>query len=262
MNRDRDFDHTLRQWLDDGADRAPERYVWAALENVDRTPQRGAWRALLERTIMKLKPAAPILGVAAVVLLAIAAFQYLGGNVGDPRQPTPQPSATPRHFTSADLPSIVFTEENAPEELTVDGVTTGYDAVTTPLRAGGDIIPLTGFEEALMTNLSSTEAGGYVTWSAVYGTTEEADRAFDFLVAEHESAEGWGLTPQVPPAPGLGDEEAFYVGAAYDFDDAHIYLWRVGNLLLAAVAVDVEAVAVTDADRLESVAREMAARAN
>ena len=258
MNRDRDFDQTLRHWLDDGADRAPERYVWAALHEVERTGQRGTWGALLEGTIMKLKPAAPILGVAAVVLLAIAAFQYLGGNVGQPVEPTP----SPRVFTSADLEDIVFTEENAPEGLTVDGTTTGYEAVTTPLRPGGEIIPLTGFEDALMTNLNSTEAGGYVTWSAVYGTTQEADRAFDFLVTEHESAEGWGLTPEIHPAPGLGDEEVFYVGAAYAFDAAHIYLWRVNNLLLAAVFVDVEAVAESEADRLRSVAQEMADRAH
>ena len=105
MNREVDFERTIRSWLDDGANRAPERFVWAALEDVERMPQRGAWWALLEGTLMKLKPAAPLLGVAAVVIVAIAMYQLFGGNVGARNEPSP----TPRTFTSADLPTIVFT---------------------------------------------------------------------------------------------------------------------------------------------------------
>ena len=100
MNHERDFDQTLRHWLDDGADQAPERFVWAALDQVERTAQRGAWRASLEGLLMNLKPAAPILGVAAAIVLAIAAYQLLvGANVGNP---DPSPSSTPRLITSAD----------------------------------------------------------------------------------------------------------------------------------------------------------------
>jgi hypothetical protein len=253
MNRDRDFDQTLRHWLDDGADRAPERYVWAALDDVERTEQRGAWQASLEGILMKLKPAAPILGVAAVVLLAIAAIQLVGRNVG-------QPDPTPRAFTSADLPNIVLTEGNAPEGFTYDYQETGYQALTTPLRPGGPIIPQTGFVESLLTQLNSTEAGGYVTWSALYETSAQAQEAFVYLVNEHESQtfEGWGMD-RLTDGPALGDESASFLGAAYDFDTARVHLWRVNNLVLAAVSVgDVDD---PSGNELLAVAEEMDARA-
>lgn len=260
MNRKQDFDHTLRQWLDEGADQAPERFVWAALEDVERTAQRGAWRASLEGILMKLKPATPFLGVAAAVLLAIAAYSLFGGNVGGPTTPTPIPIPIPRVFTTADLPTIILTAANAPDGLTVDATTTGYEALNTPLRSGTAIMNLTGFTDARMTNLNSTEAGGYVTWSALYETTAEAEAAFDFLLAEHESAAGWGLK-RSPAAPLLGDQSVMYDGAAYTFDDARIHLWRVNNLLLAAVALDVVAVDSEMAARVDEIANGMDERA-
>ena len=234
MNRDRDFDQTLRHWLDDGADQAPERFVWAALDEVERTGQRGAWSALLEGTIMKLKPAAPILGVAAVVLLAIAAFQYLGGNVGGPSTPTAQPSPTPRVFTSEGLAALW--DLGMIDGMEVDGSTTGYDALTTPLRPGGEIIPLTGFEEAELLHFASTETGGYTTWAALYQQTAQAEAVFDFLITEHTAEDGWGMERSAADA-GLGDESAILTGAPYEWDAGTIYVWRKGNLVLAAVAV-------------------------
>jgi hypothetical protein len=269
MNRERDFDQTLRHWLDDGADQAPERFVWAALEDVERTAQRGAWLASLEGFIMKLKPAAPILGVAAVVLLAIAGYSLFGGNVGGP--PTP----IARTFTEADLPTIVPTEANPLDgcwtryssasdscgRLIVDATTTGTEARDTPFRPGGPVMPATGFIDALMTNLNSTEAGGFVAWSALYETEAQAEAAFDALVNEHESPlVGWGLVPSTT-APGLGDESVLYDGAAYAFDDARIYLWRANNLLLAAVAVDVAAVDPDMAAAVDHIADVMDQRA-
>jgi hypothetical protein len=258
MNREQDFDQRLRLWLDDGVDQAPERFVWAALEDVERTAQRGAWQALLEGFLMKLKPATPFLGVATVVLLAIAAYQLFGGNVGGPGAPAP----TPRTFVEPDLPSLILTRDNAPEGMIVDNTTIGTVARDTPFRPGGPVMPATGFIDALMTNLNSTEAGGFVTWSALYETEAQAEAAFDALVNEHESAlVGWGLVPSTT-APGLGDESVLYDGAAYDFDDARIYLWRVNNVLLAAVAVDVAAVDSAVADQLRGIAEGMDARAD
>jgi hypothetical protein len=233
MNRERDFDQTLKHWLDDGAYQAPERYVWAALEEVDRTGQRGAWGALLEGTIMKLKPAAPILGVAAVVLLAIAAFQYLGGNVGGPSQPTAQPSPTPLVY-SGDLANLA--ELRRIDGMEVDDTTTGYAALTTPLRPGGEIIPLTGFEEALMQNFGSTDTGGYVTWAALYVEVAQAEASYDFLITEHAAADGWGMERSAAD-PDLGDESALMTGAAYGWDSATTYLWRRGNVIFACVGV-------------------------
>jgi hypothetical protein len=233
MNREPDFDQILHGWLDEGADTAPERFVWAALDNVDHTNQRGAGWALLEGTLMKLKPAAPILGVAAVVLLAIAAIQFVGDNVGDPSQPTAQPSPTPEVF-SGDLANHVGIMRI--DGMDVDSTTTGYEALTTPLRPGGEIIPLTGFEEAHMQNFGSTETGGYVTWAALYEEVAQAEAGFDFLVAEHASEDGWGME-RAAADPALGDESASLTGAAYEWDSATVYLWRRGNIIFAAVGV-------------------------
>ena len=260
MNRRIDFDDHLRDWAELGDERLPSRYLDAALAKVDTTPQRGALWWPLEGILMKLKPAAPILGVAAVVVLAIAGYQLIGGNIGGP--PSPTPTAPPRTFTEADLPTIILTEENAPAGLTVDATTTGSAALNTPFKSGGPVMPEVGFVEALMTNLNSTDAGGFVTWAALYETTADAQAAFEVLVTEHESPDvGWGLEPQSHPAPRLGEEDAFYAGAAYAFDAAEIYLWRVNNLLLAAVAVDVAAVDAPVSDQLLSIARGMDSRA-
>jgi len=259
MNRDRDFDQTLRHWLDDGADQAPERFIWAALDNVERTAQRGAWQASLEGLLMKLKSAAPYVGVAAVIVLAIAAYQLLAGpNVGNSG---PSPSPTPRLITSADLRDIVLTEVNAPDAYTVDSTDYGAAALVVPLHAGGPLIDQTAFVDALMTNLNSTETGGYVSWTALFETSADAEVAFDYLVTEHGSADGWGMEASTVD-PGLGDESVTFSGAAYDiFKTNIVHLWRVNNLVLAAVAVGDVAVGDANADRLLAFAELMDERA-
>jgi hypothetical protein len=254
MNRERDFDQTLRRWLDDGADQAPERFVWAALEDVRHTNQRGARWALLEGTIMKLKPVAPILGVAAVVLLAIAMFQLLGGNVGGP-DPTP----TPRSYSAEELAAIVVSEQTAPEGLTFARSQEGGVSLVIPLRPGGPSFEMDAFVESLtkyFDGVGSEDAyEGYVSWSALFETNSDAERAFEFLVTEHESAEGWGLEPSA--AANLGDEGVSYTGAAYDWEEAHVILWRADNLLLAAVGVG-----AFDTEMVRSLAEAMSDRAS
>jgi hypothetical protein len=258
MTRERDFEHVLRSWIEEGADLAPERFVWSALEAVETTRQRGAWQASLEGLIMKLKPAAPILGVAAAVVLAIAAFQLFGGNVGGPNTPTPTPS--PRAFTSADLPNIILTDANAPAGFTVDATETGLEALTRPFKTGGPMIDQVAFVDALMNNLNSTETGGYVSWAALFETAADAEVAFDYVADEHGSV-GWGMA-RSSVDPGLGDESATYTGAAYDiFETNIVHLWRVNNLVLAAVAVGDVAVGDANADQLLELAELMDDRA-
>lgn len=64
---------------------------------VERTPQRVAWMATTEEFLMQFKRAAPVLGIAAAVVLAIIAFQIIGTrNVGDP-------DPTPRAYSQQDL---------------------------------------------------------------------------------------------------------------------------------------------------------------
>jgi hypothetical protein len=259
MNRERDFDQTLRHWLDDGADQAPERFVWAALEDVERTAQGGAWQASLEGLFMKLKTAAPYLGVAAAVVLAVAAYQVLvAPNVGGPG-PSPSPTPTPRVFTTEDLAAIVFNGRTAPEGMIVDNTTIGSPALRVPLPPD-TVVDETAFVDALMTNLDSTETGGYVSWGALFETAADAEVAFDFIVSQHGSA-GWGMA-RSSVDPGLGDESVTFTGAAYDIFETNItHLWRVGNLVLAAVAVGDVAVGEANAATLLAFAELMDERA-
>jgi hypothetical protein len=259
MNRDRDFDQTLRHWLDDGADQAPERFVWAALEETERIAQRGAWQVSLEGLFMKLKNAAPYLGIAAVIVLAIAAYQvFAGPNVGN-SGPSPSPTPTPRVFTTEDLPKIVFNGRTAPEGMIVDGTTVGSPALRVPLPPDTEI-DQTAFIDALMTNLDSNETGGYVSWGALFETAADAKAAFDFVADQHGSA-GWGMA-RSSVDPGLGEEGVTFTGPAYDiFETNIVHLWRVGNLVLAAVAVGDVAVGEANADTLLEFAELMDERA-
>jgi hypothetical protein len=264
MNRDRDFDQTLRHWLDDGADQAPERFIWAALDDVERTAQRGAWQASLEGLFMTLKNAAPYLGVAAAVVLAVAAYQVLvAPNIGGP---SPTPTPTPRVFTTEDLPKIVFNGRTAPEGMIVDNTTVGSPAWRTPITPD-TVFYETALIDALMTNLDTTETGGYVSWGALFETAADAEVAFDFLVKEHgpgvpeQGSAGWGMT-RSGTDPGLGDESATFTGAAYNIFETNItHLWRVGNLVLAAVAVGDVAVGEANGETLLAFAELMDERA-
>ena len=79
MNQDRNVDEVVARWVDEGPDAAPERFVWAALDAVEHTPQRGSWRIALENMPMIAKLVVPIVGAAAVLVLAILAYQQFGG---------------------------------------------------------------------------------------------------------------------------------------------------------------------------------------
>ena len=229
MTRQPGFDHVVTEWLDDGADRAPDRFVWAALEDVERTSQRDAWLASTEDFLMQFKRAAPVLGIAAAIILAIVAFQIVGSpSVGDD-------DPTPRVYAPEDLPDIVLTEANALDSMTVESEkqTTGISALVIPLAPGGDTIDTTHFVDALSVELG-TSIGGFTTWSALFESAEAAQQAYDFLVAEHESPEGWGLAGSRED-PELGEASAMWTGQQYDMISARTILWRQGNLLLAAV---------------------------
>jgi hypothetical protein len=230
MTRPPDFDRVVNDWLDDGVDRAPDRFVWAALEDVERTPQRGAWVASTEEFLMQFKRAAPVLGIAAAaVVLVIIASQFIGTrNVGDP-------DPTPRAYTEEDVEAVVLTEGNAPDGMTVDNEnrTTGSAAMLVPLAPGGETIDRTGFLDALSVELG-TSMGGFTTWAALFDSADAAQQAYDFLVTEHESPDGWGLADSRED-PGLGEESAMWTGQQYDMLSARTIMWRQGNLLLAAV---------------------------
>ena len=252
MNRERDIDETLATWLDEGADTAPERFVWAAIDNVERTPQRGSWLVSVEEFLMHLKPAAPILGVVAVAALAVATYQLVWSpNVGGP-------PVAPTTFRAEDLPRILLNEENAPAGWAIDdeGTLTGAAALNMPLRAGGDTIDPTAFVDALSIT-GGDDVGAYLTWAALFETPEAASEAFDFVATEHDSPDGWGLAG-TRTDPGLGDESATWTGQQYDLvPSARTIFWREGNVLLAVVGF-----ADWNADDVRALADAMANRAN
>ncbi|HEX6129762.1 MAG TPA: hypothetical protein VF071_12140 [Candidatus Limnocylindria bacterium] len=244
MNREHDFDRTIRSWLDDGADRAPERFVWAALADVERIAQRGAWWALLETAMMKLKPAAPILGVAAVVLLAIAAYQFLGGNVGGPNTPTP----TPTIVTAEQLPAIMPTTDTLPAGWSVDSSTQVRGAVLgAPIRgpAREDIFNTPGYVAGIYAEHAFSGAetdGAGVTWTALFEDPAAASAALAVYLGDLQDEDGWDLGAGTNA--GLGDEGRTFTGEsrvifggnppADEPGASQITIWRVGNLLLAA----------------------------
>jgi len=100
MMREPNADQIVTQWVDEGPEVAPERFVWAALDQVERTPQRGSWRLALENTPMLLKVAVPVLGAAAVILLAIFAFGRIN----------PAPTGTP-----IESPAAVVSPSTTPD---------------------------------------------------------------------------------------------------------------------------------------------------
>ena len=230
MTSDRELDRKLARWMDDGPTVVADRVVVAALTDVHTTRQRGARWVPLKELFMTMKPAATIGAIALVAVLGLAAYQvFVGGETGIGGPPT-------RVLTADDLPTIVLTSENAPEGFTVDSTDSGDEALVAPLRPGGPFIDQSAFVDALMTNLNSTETGGFVSWAALFETPADAEVAFDYLAAEHGEA-GWGML-RSPADPGLGDESATFTGPAYDiFDRNEVHLWRVGNLVLAAVGV-------------------------
>ena len=100
MNRDRNVDDIVALWVDEGPDAAPERFVWAALDAVEHTPQRGSWRVALENMPMIAKLALPIVGAAAVLVIAVLAYQQFGGT-GTGNGPSASPEPTPSSSAAA-----------------------------------------------------------------------------------------------------------------------------------------------------------------
>jgi hypothetical protein len=249
MNREPSFDQTVMDWLDEGADRAPERFVWAALEEVERTAQRGAWPASTEEFLMQFKRAVPMLGIAAAVVLAIVAYQVFGtSNVGDAEP-------TPRAYTAEDLPNIVLTEATRPDGADGGETRSGRLVLLEPLRPGGDVIDTSVVVDGLSTDTEFPDQGLYTTWSVLFETSADAEQAFDFIVAEHDSPEGWDVGDSRTD-PNLGDESAAWTGELYTLrGESDTIFWRENNLLLAAVAWG-----DSDTDQLRSIADAMADR--
>jgi len=96
MTHDRDLDHVLDRWMDDGPTVVADRVIAAAMTDVHTTRQRGARRAQLKELFMTHlpQPLAPILGAVVLIVAGVGLYAALTGpDVGGP-DPTPSPAAT------------------------------------------------------------------------------------------------------------------------------------------------------------------------
>jgi hypothetical protein len=122
MNRDRNVEDIVARWVDEGPDAAPERFVWAALDAVEHAPQRGSWRIALENMPMIAKLVVPIVGAATVLVIAILAYQQLGGGgTGGGPSPSPDVDVSPSAAAGAASPCRTDTVE-FPRDGTLDVV--------------------------------------------------------------------------------------------------------------------------------------------
>ena len=237
MNVERDTDRQLRAWASEGIDRAPERFVWAALDEIETIPQRTAWRTRFDGLAVRLWPAAAVVGAAAVILVAIAILaRVLAPNLG---------VGDPRPFEAADLPGILLWEDTKPRTWTVDNlVSNPREVFEIPIRSmtGTEIDNYPeppGLVAGRYTDFSGP-TGAYVSWGALFDTNAQAAAVFPFYQREMEAIDAWGLGPG--EAINLGDgghvftgETTAFLGQPTGIDPhpAQIYLWRDGNLLLA-----------------------------
>jgi hypothetical protein len=261
MNVERDSDRQLRAWAAEGIDRAPERFVWAALDEIERIPQRTAWRTRLDGLAVRLRPASVLVGAVAVILIAIAVLaRAVAPNLG---------IGGPRDFVTEDLPGIVLWEDTIPATWTLDNlVSNPWEVSVVPIRS------MTGAEIEAREEPDGLVAGRYVnglgqdvsfiSWSALFESNSQAAQALLFYEHEMEAADTWGLGPGEPIA--FGDGGRLYTGTTTAFlgpptgidpTAAQIYLWRDGNLLLALGGFG-----IYDAAVLRAVAEGMNARAD
>jgi hypothetical protein len=246
MTHDRDLDRVLDRWMDDGPTVVADRVIATAMTDVHTTRQRGARWVLLKELFMTMKPAMTVLGVAAVAIVAIAAFQIVsGGGVG-----------APRVITADDLPAIVLPADDGPDGMQHDNT---YDDERVLLRpiisvTGTDAIPYLeqpGYVAGRYTEFSH-ETAGLLSWAVLFETAEDAQRSLDLYIEEVESGAGYGLGNRADLA--FGDEGGFWDDDDPE-NDIQVVLWRSGNLVMAAATYG-----DFDPDELRSVAEQMDAR--
>ena len=94
MSHSQIFDDQLRDWADLGDEQLPSRFLDAALARIETTPQQGAGWLPLRELIMKMQPAAPLLGIAALSIAALMVSYALGWiNPRVVAPPSPSPTA-------------------------------------------------------------------------------------------------------------------------------------------------------------------------
>lgn len=234
---DADVDRTLRAWLGAGTDRAPELFVWSAIDDIEAVPQRAPWMTVLEGVLRPLLPFTRAVAAAGVVIVAASLFLAFGpssdGQVGGPAP-----------FEAGDLMRIVVWEDTAPPAWTLDSlVTTPADVLTLPVRsmdaeAWQAQDELEEYVGGRYTDFSGNDAV-YVSWAVVFRTDRAAGEAFQLYRQDLVSPGGWGLDSQEPVALGeealllQGETTALVRAGGDESVPMQIYLWRTGNVLMA-----------------------------
>jgi hypothetical protein len=237
MSHERDNGSVVRDWVREGAERAPDWAVASALTEVERTPQRPAWRTRLVEAERRLGPSARLLEIAAVVVLVVVPLALVRLGITGP--------GGDRALTIGDLASIVLWEDTMPPGWTLDNLTTNREAVAAiPVRTVSvdDFLVspvLDGYQGGRYTDFSGPDAV-FISWALVFSDSRQASDTLDAYGVELASASGWGLGEG--EAVDLGDEARLYTGETYALmgntptDEPvpmEIYLWRVGNVVLA-----------------------------
>jgi hypothetical protein len=237
MNPERDSDRRLRAWAREGIDRAPERFVWAALDDIERTPQRAPWRARLEGLGAGVRPFVFLAGAAALAVVALVfGASLVTPDIG--------PGA-PRHLVPTDLQRVLLWENSMPASWTLDDLVTNGEAVRRiPIRTLTELelreMPVpTGYLGGRYTTFSGPDAV-FMSWGLVFESPADAAAVMPFYENEMSSSDGWGLGLGVLAA--LGDEGYVFTGETTALMGApgegepvrsQLYLWRAGNAVLA-----------------------------
>ena len=136
MSTGRDVERAIRDWLEDGLDQLPDRYLDAALDEVSATDQRRhswlAWRPLEMSSLTRTAIAAVAVLVLAVVVVAAVSN---GNNTGSPgASPTGEPTATPVASVAAGMQQV--TASAFVEPFTVTVPTDWNSGFTDPYKVG------------------------------------------------------------------------------------------------------------------------------
>ena len=97
MTNERDIERLLDHWFSDGPTVSPDRAIDVVADRIERQSQRPAWRFHL-RELHMATPLKAALAAAAVIVVFVAGFAFLGGSgtrVGGVAVPSAVPSPTP-----------------------------------------------------------------------------------------------------------------------------------------------------------------------
>lgn len=153
MTPDRDIEHLLDRWLDDGPSVAPDRVIDVVADRIGRQSQRPAWRLQLRNPTVNINlRVAAALAVFAV--LAAGAVYLRGPSVSGPGgpsvAPSPSPTASPTPAPSLrSLTSVTFKPTlrvDVPADWTVSDGDRTYllDGPAVPLGTAASIGVMTG----------------------------------------------------------------------------------------------------------------------